>query len=76
MQTEKPLRKRIKVDELPTYDAANHLHNERTITAFLTDVLKANDPGLLASALGDFARARGMTEMRAPRGSRGRAAGR
>jgi probable addiction module antidote protein len=55
--------KRIKVDELPAFDAAPYLDNEEAIAAYLTDILEANDAGLLASALGDIARARGMTEI-------------
>jgi probable addiction module antidote protein len=55
--------KRIKVDELPDFDAAPYLDNEETIAAYLTDILEANDAALLASALGDIARARGMSEI-------------
>lgn len=55
--------KKIKATELPEFDAAAYLDNEKAIAAFLTDVLEANNAGLLASALGDIARARGMTEI-------------
>src|SRR5271165_4103395 len=55
--------KRIKVADLPEFDAARYLDNETSIAAFLTDILEANDAALLASALGDIARARGMTEI-------------
>ena len=55
--------KRIKANELPEFDAARYLDNEKAIAAYLTDVLAANDPALLASALGDIARARGMSEI-------------
>ena len=55
--------KRINVDDLPDFDAAPYLDDEVTIAAYLTDILQANDAGLLASALGDIARARGMTEI-------------
>jgi probable addiction module antidote protein len=55
--------KRIKVDDLPALDAAPYLDDEATIAAYLTDVLQTNDAALLASALGDIARARGMTEI-------------
>lgn len=54
---------RIKVDALPEFDAAPYLDNETTIAAYLTDILDANDPALLAAALGDIARARGMGEI-------------
>jgi probable addiction module antidote protein len=55
--------KRIKVDELPEFDAAPYLDSEASIAAYLTDILQANDAALLAAALGDLARARGMTEI-------------
>ena len=55
--------KRIKVDELLEFDAAPFLDSEASIAAYLTDILDANDASLLASALGDIARARGMTEI-------------
>ena len=55
--------KRIKVADLPEFDAAPYLDSEAAIAAYLTDILEANDPALLASALGDIARARGMTEI-------------
>ena len=55
--------KRIKVGNLPQFDAAHYLDNESSIAAYLTDILEANDAALLAAALGDIARARGMTEI-------------
>jgi probable addiction module antidote protein len=55
--------KRIKVADLPAFDAAPYLDSEAAIAAYLTDVLEANDASLLAAALGDIARARGMTEI-------------
>ena len=55
--------KRIKVDELPEFDAAPYLVSEAAIAAYLTDILEANDAALLAAALGDIARARGMSEI-------------
>lgn len=57
------IKQRIKVDELPEFDAAPYLDSEEAIAAYLTDILEENDPGLLAAALGDIARARGMTEI-------------
>ncbi len=50
---------RIKVADLPEFDAAPYLDSEAAIAAYLTDILEANDSALLASALGDIARARG-----------------
>jgi probable addiction module antidote protein len=51
------------MDDLPEFDAAPYLDNEAAIAAYLTEILEANDAGLLAAALGDIARARGMTEI-------------
>ena len=55
--------KRIKTADLPDFDAARYLDSEEAIAAYLTDILEANDPALLAAALGDIARARGMSEI-------------
>ena len=55
--------KHIKVADLPEFDAAHYLDSETAIAAYLTDILETNDAALLASALGDIARARGMTEI-------------
>jgi probable addiction module antidote protein len=55
--------KRIKAAERPEFDAAPYLDNEESVAAYLTDILDANDPALLAAALGDIARARGMSEI-------------
>ena len=55
--------KHIRVSELPEFDAAQYLDNEETIAAYLTDILEENNAALLAAALGDIARARGMTEI-------------
>ena len=55
--------KRINVANLPDFDAAPYLDGEVAIAAYLTDILQANDTSLLAAALGDIARARGMTEI-------------
>jgi probable addiction module antidote protein len=55
--------KRIKVADLPEFDAAPYLESDEAIAAYLTDILDANDPALLAAALGDIARSRGMSEI-------------
>ena len=55
--------KPIKVNDLPEFDAAPYLDSEEAVAAYLTDILEANDPALLAAALGDIARARGMSEI-------------
>ncbi len=55
--------KRIKIDDLPEFDATPYLDSEAAVAAYLTDILEANNPALLAAALGDIARARGMSEI-------------
>ena len=42
---------------------ANHLRNEEEIAEYLRQVLQDHDPAELAGALGDIARARGMTQL-------------
>ena len=55
--------KRIKISDLPEFDAAEYLNSEEDIAAYLTTVIEENDPALLAAALGDIARARGMSQV-------------
>ncbi len=55
--------KRIKVSDLPDFDAAPYLDTNEAVATYLTDILEANDPALLAAALGNIARARGMSEI-------------
>lgn len=59
---------RIKISDLPEFDAAEYLDSDVTIAAYLTDILAAHDASLLASALGDIARSRGMSEIAASAG--------
>lgn len=42
---------------------AEHLENEEDIAMYLSVILEENDPALLASTLGDIARARGMSDV-------------
>lgn len=57
------MKKRISVNGLAEFDAAQFLDSEETVAAYLSDVLQDNDPALLAAALGDIARSRGMTDI-------------
>ena len=57
------MRMRTKISELPEFDAAEYLNSEEDIAAYLTAVIEENDPALLAAALGDIARARGMSQV-------------
>jgi probable addiction module antidote protein len=52
---------RIKIKDLPEFDSAHYLDSEAATSAYLSDVLQANDAALLAEALGHIARARGMS---------------
>ncbi|MCL2537619.1 MAG: putative addiction module antidote protein [Coriobacteriia bacterium] len=49
--------------KLKRFDAADYLKSEEDIAAYLDAVLEDNDPQLLIVALGDIARARGMTQL-------------
>lgn len=55
--------KKIKISNLPEFDMAEHLDDERAIAEYLTVVMEENDPSALAQALGTVARARGMGEI-------------
>lgn len=55
--------KKINVADLPDFDITQHLDSELAISEYLTIVLETNDAALLATALGDIAKARGMTEV-------------
>lgn len=55
--------KKIKAKDLPDFDVAEHMKDEQSISEYLTAVLEENDPALLAVALGDIAKARGMSEI-------------
>lgn len=46
-----------------SFDSAKYLDDEQAIADYLTDMLEDGSPGLLAAALGDIARARGMSQI-------------
>ena len=54
---------KINATALPDFDMAKYLPDDEAIAEYLTIVLEENDPALLAAALGDIARVRGMTEI-------------
>lgn len=54
---------KIRVDELPEFDLAEHLKTAADIAAYLTLVIEDGDDSELAHALGVAARARGMSEV-------------
>ncbi len=55
--------KKIRVADLPKFDAAEYLENEKAIAEYLTAMIEDGNPAMLAAALGDIARARGMSEI-------------
>ena len=54
---------KIRIADLPEFDAAKFLKDDEDMAAYLTLVIEENDPALLAATLGDIAKARGMTEI-------------
>jgi probable addiction module antidote protein len=49
--------------ETTIWDPAERLTSPEAITAYLEAAFEEGDPALIAAALGDVARARGMTEV-------------
>lgn len=45
------------------FDVAQYLDNEKVMAAYLKEVMETGDNELFLSALGDIAKARGMTEV-------------
>jgi probable addiction module antidote protein len=45
------------------WDAANHLETKEDMAAYLEAALEDGDPALIAAALGDVARSKGMTQI-------------
>lgn len=45
------------------WDAADHLESRADVAAYLEAALQDGDPALVAAALGDIARSRGMAEV-------------
>ncbi|WP_346799105.1 putative addiction module antidote protein [Halomonas sp. Bachu 37] len=45
------------------YDTADYLQTEKDVVAYLEAVMEENDSALLATALGDIARARNMSQL-------------
>ena len=60
--------KKVKASELPDLDFSEHLDSETAISEYLTAIVEDGDPALLAAALGDIAKARGMAQIAAAAG--------
>ena len=50
-------------EEFTRFEPAEYLATEAEISAYLNEAIAAEDPNLLAAALGDIAKARGMAEL-------------
>jgi probable addiction module antidote protein len=55
--------KKIKIKNLPKFDVVDYLQTEKDIAGYLSAVLEDGDPALFVAAIGDIARAKGMTEI-------------
>ena len=55
--------KKIKVSELREFDVAEYLDDDTAIAQYLSAAMEDGEPALLIAALGDVARARGMTQL-------------
>jgi len=45
------------------WDPSEHLHSRKAIAAYLEAAFEDGDPALISAALGDIARAKGMTQL-------------
>ena len=50
-------------ETISAWDAAEHLKSEEDMIAYLEAAFEENDPGLIAAAIGDIARAKGMSKI-------------
>ena len=57
------MNRKIKAADLPDFDMAEYLRTDEGVANYLTLVLEENDPAELTHALGNIARARGMTDV-------------
>jgi probable addiction module antidote protein len=55
--------KKIRLSELTEFDPSKYLDNDEAIADYIRLAIEDGDPGLLAAALGDVARASGMTKV-------------
>jgi len=53
----------VAVSATRPWDAAEHLQTEEDMVAYLEAAFEEGDPALIAAALGDIARAKGMTQV-------------
>ena len=53
----------MKREKISSWDPAEYLETKEDMAAYLEAALEANDPSLIAAALGDIARAKGMSQI-------------
>jgi probable addiction module antidote protein len=53
----------MKAVKTTIWDPATYLETEEQITAYLEDVFESGDPALIIAAIGDVARAHGMSKI-------------
>jgi len=53
----------MKAVKTTVWDPAEYLESEEEIIAYLDDIFSTNDPQLIIAAIGDVARARGMSKV-------------
>ena len=51
------------MSQIRPFEVANYLNDEADIAAYLQVAIDDGDPAVLAAALGDIAKARGMTQL-------------
>ena len=56
-------KKKITIKNLSKFDVVDYLKTEKDIAGYLSAVLEDGDPALFVAAIGDIARAKGMTEI-------------
>lgn len=57
------MKKKIAKPKTRSWDAAEHLRTEEDMALYLEAALEDGDPTLIAAALGDIARAKGMSQI-------------
>lgn len=57
------MRRKIKISQLAEFDPSRYLDDDEAIADYIRLAIEDGDSGLLAAALGDVARARGMTQI-------------
>jgi len=57
------MKRMINANDLPEFEVSDYLEDADAIAEYLTIVLEDGDPSLLIAALGDIARAKGMSEV-------------